>query len=83
MFLQTLLRAQRQRLLVTGPRFYSSASVVSPLSLAGLDSRWIRLPESEKGAIADQVAVLEKGDWKKMTLEQKRAGELGYCCCVV
>jgi hypothetical protein len=76
MFLQTLLRTQRQRLLL-GPvsRLYSTSSVVLPLSLAGLDSRWIRLPESEKGAIADQIAVLEKGDWKKMTLEQKRAGE--------
>lgn len=43
-------------------------------SLTNIESRWARLPLPEKGAIADQVTELEKGDWKKMTLEQKRAG---------
>jgi hypothetical protein len=43
-------------------------------SLTNIESRWARLPLPEKGAIADVVTELEKGDWKKMTLEQKRAG---------
>ena len=58
-------------------RWASSSSSLAPLtpaSLTGLDGRWVRLPECEKGAIADYIAQLEKGDWKKLSLDQKRAG---------
>jgi hypothetical protein len=58
-------------------RSMSNAAALAPIShasLAALDSRWVRLPECEKGAIADHVSVLEKGDWKQMSLGQKRAG---------
>ena len=48
-------------------------------SLVGLESRWTKLPEAEQGAIADHLAALQKGDWKKLTLEEKRAGELFSC----
>jgi cytochrome c oxidase subunit 4 len=50
-----------------------SSSYLSPTSLVGLDSRWIRLPECEKGAIADHLAKVQRGDWKAMTQEEKRA----------
>ncbi|KAJ3400845.1 hypothetical protein CcCBS67573_g08064 [Chytriomyces confervae] len=46
---------------------------VSAASIAGLESRWGKLPEAEQGAIADRLAVAEKGDWKNMSLEEKRA----------
>lgn len=42
-----------------------------------IEARWTKLPKAEQGAIADQLAELQKGDWKKMTLEQKRAGKTG------
>ncbi|KAI8900306.1 cytochrome c oxidase subunit IV family [Globomyces pollinis-pini] len=42
-------------------------------ALTELESRWVKLPDAEQGAIADHLAELQKGDWKKMTLEQKRA----------
>ena len=50
-----------------------SSSYLSPISLVGLESRWIRLPECEKGAIADHLAKAQRGDWKAMTLDEKRA----------
>ncbi len=54
-------------------RFASTAP--SPVtSLTQLEARWSKLPQAEQGAIADVVTELQKGDWKKMTLEQKRAG---------
>ncbi|TPX38267.1 hypothetical protein SmJEL517_g00055 [Synchytrium microbalum] len=42
-------------------------------SVAEIETRWVKLPECEQGVIADSLAAAQKGDWKKMTLEQKRA----------
>ncbi|RKO92147.1 cytochrome c oxidase subunit IV-domain-containing protein [Blyttiomyces helicus] len=55
-----------------------AASTLTPVSLSSaalnnIESRWYKLPECEKGAIADVLAEAQKGDWKKLTLEQKRA----------
>ncbi|KAJ3128275.1 Cytochrome c oxidase subunit 5A [Nowakowskiella sp. JEL0407] len=51
----------------------SASTSLSPASIQGIESRWTKLPEAEQGAIADYLAEAEKGDWKNMTLEQKRA----------
>ncbi|KAJ8330646.1 Cytochrome c oxidase subunit 5B, mitochondrial [Batrachochytrium dendrobatidis] len=51
-------------------RFSSS---LTPSALSHIEARWVKLPEAEQGAIADQLAELQKGDWKALTLEQKRA----------
>ncbi|KAH6563029.1 hypothetical protein BASA50_002657 [Batrachochytrium salamandrivorans] len=51
-------------------RFSSS---LAPHTLAHIEARWTKLPEAEQGVIADQLAELQKGDWKALTLEQKRA----------
>lgn len=42
--------------------------------LQNIETRWTKLPECEQGAIADRLATLQRGDWKKMSLEEKRAG---------
>ncbi|KAJ3028291.1 Cytochrome c oxidase subunit 5A [Rhizophlyctis rosea] len=42
-------------------------------TLHQLETRWAKLPECEQGAIADQLAEAQKGDWKNLSLEQKRA----------
>ncbi|KAI8617878.1 cytochrome c oxidase subunit IV family [Chytriomyces sp. MP71] len=52
-------------------RTYSTRA--APASLAALETRWGKLPEAEQGAIADRLLVVEKGDWKNMTLDEKRA----------
>jgi hypothetical protein len=54
----------------------SSSPAVTGSSLTGLETRWCKLPEAEQGAIADKLALLQKGDWKKLTLEEKRAGNV-------
>ena len=64
MFLRRALTAQSRR--------HASVSTVSPFTQ--IEGRWSKLPQAEQGALADQLAELQKGDWKKMTLEQKRAG---------
>ncbi|KAJ3058761.1 Cytochrome c oxidase subunit 5A [Podochytrium sp. JEL0797] len=45
----------------------------SSASIAQIETRWGKLPEAEQGAIADRLAVAEKGDWKQMSNEEKRA----------
>jgi cytochrome c oxidase subunit 4 len=50
----------------------ATAASVGPFTQ--IEARWTKLPEAEQGAIADRLAQLQKGDWKKMTLEEKRAG---------
>jgi hypothetical protein len=54
-------------------------STIRPFStptnaLTQLEARWTKLPEAEQGAIADNLYKLQNGDWKQMTLEEKRAG---------
>ncbi|KAJ3269630.1 hypothetical protein HDV01_001146 [Terramyces sp. JEL0728] len=53
------------------PRFRQNHTTAH--SLSALETRWSKLPEAEKGAIADSLAEAQKGDWKKLTLDQKRA----------
>jgi cytochrome c oxidase subunit 4 len=63
----------RLRTLSTKVRFNSTSPVNS---FTQIEARWTKLPEAEQGAIADKLYELQKGDWKKMTLEEKRAGIL-------
>lgn len=51
-------------------------STISSQSIAGIESRWTKLPEAEQGALADKLHELQQGDWKKMTLDEQRAGLL-------
>ncbi|KAJ3197216.1 hypothetical protein HK101_005246 [Irineochytrium annulatum] len=49
-------------------------STISPAALTQIETRWGKLPEAEQGAIADKLAAAQKGDWKSLTLDEKRAG---------
>ncbi|KAJ1555592.1 Cytochrome c oxidase subunit 5A [Cladochytrium tenue] len=75
MFAATAAAARRSTaVLAAAPRRAASSAAPAAFSpLTALETRWGKLPEAEQGAIADLVAVAEKGDWKNMTLEQKRA----------
>lgn len=60
---------------------------MNALSIASLEARWPKLPEGEQGAIAETIYAKERGDWKQMSLEEKRAsyfiayGAYGNCIC--
>ncbi|TPX70193.1 hypothetical protein SpCBS45565_g01930 [Spizellomyces sp. 'palustris'] len=68
------------RRLITSNRSFLTAAVrrqhtqaVSPAALSHIETRWAKLPECEQGAIADYLAAKQKGDWKSLTLDEKRA----------
>lgn len=50
-------------------------STTSVSAFTQIEGRWSKLPEAEQGAVADRLYELQRGDWKKMTLEEKRAGK--------
>ncbi|KAI9356298.1 cytochrome c oxidase subunit IV family [Zopfochytrium polystomum] len=68
-----MMRARLAAAAARGVRQASSTAAAPFTPLTAIETRWGKLPEAEQGAIADLVAAAEKGDWKKMTLEQKRA----------
>lgn len=45
---------------------------ISAISLNSIEARWPKLPEGEQGAIAESIYAKERGDWNKMTLDEKR-----------
>ncbi|KAJ3305275.1 hypothetical protein HDV03_001873 [Kappamyces sp. JEL0829] len=49
----------------------ASLSAVSPFT--NIEARWSKLPLAEQGALADRLGELQKGDWKDMSMEEKRA----------
>lgn len=51
-----------------------AASTVGEAALVGIESRWARLPECEQAAVAERLHEAMKGDWRKMSLQEKKAG---------
>ncbi|CAG8469037.1 6052_t:CDS:2 [Paraglomus occultum] len=49
------------------------ASNASALSVTNLQSRWKSLTENERTSITDQLRERQKGDWKDLSLEEKKA----------
>lgn len=43
-------------------------------AIKDIETRWILLPEAERGAIADALAAKQAGDWKNLSIQEKRAG---------
>ncbi|KAI9105896.1 cytochrome c oxidase subunit IV family [Phlyctochytrium arcticum] len=46
---------------------------IAPAAISQIETRWVKLPECEQGAIADYLYEKQKGDWKKLTADEKRA----------
>ncbi len=57
---------------------FRSVRRVSDFAIRGLETRWSHIPEAERGAVAAHVYKKESGDWKNMTLDEKRAGICQY-----
>lgn len=72
MFAAPARRAAASAVRLATPR--RSATTVADVALVGLENRWSRLPECEQAAIAEKLLEKQKGDWRKMTSDEKRAG---------
>jgi len=63
----------RQNVLNTVCRRHASSA--SALSVTNLQSRWKSLTDGERTTITDQLRERQKGDWKDLSLEEKKAGK--------
>lgn len=80
-------RLVRPALRITQRRCASTSSRVTPAStpssvaaaedipLVNLSLRWKTLTSQQKETVTKQLEQVQMGDWKAMTLEQKKAGK--------
>ena len=61
------------RLSSSSPSSFISSSQ-TPAYIADIETRWTKLPECEQAYIADRLAAAQAGDWKTLSLAEKRAG---------
>ena len=47
-------------------------SFASSSQLSAFDERWKKLTQAEKDLVAKEYEHLQKGDWKSLTIDQKR-----------
>lgn len=52
-------------------RAFASASLNSS-QMTSFDERWKKLTQAEKDLVAKEYEHLQKGDWKSLTIDQKR-----------
>jgi hypothetical protein len=60
----------------TVTRTSSPSSVEAAIPLSNVESQWERLTPDEQLVIHRQLEELQKKDWKALSLDEKRAGEL-------
>lgn len=54
----------------------SSSQTVIPLS--NVEAQWEKLSADEQLAVHQQLEVLQKRDWKTLSIDEKKAGELFF-----
>lgn len=67
----------RRRLLPASPLHFKFAFprrsfASSSAQLSAFDERWKKLTQAEKDLVAKEYEHLQKGDWKSLTIDQKR-----------
>ena len=67
-------RSRRTAVTVTSTRTNASA----PL-LANIEASWKDLPSEEQYQVYQRLGELQKQDWRELTLDEKKAGELAGC----
>jgi cytochrome c oxidase subunit 4 len=52
----------------------ASAARIVPIPLSNVEAQWAKLSSEEKVAVHEQLEVLQKKDWKELSLDEKKAG---------
>ena len=53
-------------------RNFASFAMNSHSQMTTFDERWKKLTQAEKDLVAKEYEHLQKGDWKSLTIDQKR-----------
>ena len=52
----------------------AGAARIVPIPLSNVEAQWAKLSSEEKVAVHEQLEVLQKKDWKELSLDEKKAG---------
>lgn len=59
----------------------STASSSSVVPLSNVEAQWENLSSEDQLAVHQQLAEIQKKDWKSLSIDEKKAGELsGFVC---
>lgn len=64
---------------VTSPLAPSSPSAAAPVRLSNVEASWTKLTPEEKASVHQQLEDIQKKDWKELSVDEKKAGELDFC----
>ena len=48
---------------------------VAPIPLSNVEAHWGKLSSDEKASFHEQLGLLQRKDWKELSLNEKKAGE--------
>lgn len=60
----------------------SPARKVAPISLSNVEAQWTKLSEEEQAVVHEQLEVVQQKDWKELSIDEKKAGELFFFACL-
>lgn len=72
------LRAASVRTYASTVTVASTRSNASAPLLGNIEASWKDLSAAEQAEIQEQIAELEKKDWKELSVDEKKAGEWEY-----
>lgn len=52
----------------------SSSTPATVIPLSNVEAQWAKLNTDQRVAVHEQLEILQKRDWKELSLEEKRAG---------
>lgn len=66
------LAAANNKAVLLQPKLSIFRSFASSSKLSAFEERWKKLTQAEKDLVAKEYEHLQKGDWKSLTIDQKR-----------
>lgn len=52
----------------------ASSSRIAPIPLSNIEAQWEKMSSEEQISVHQQLEVLQKKDWKELSIDEKKAG---------
>lgn len=87
MHLVAVARLARQRVTVpyrsiattvTSSPAPSLPSTTAPIRLSNVEASWTKLTPEEKASVHQQLEVIQKKDWRELSIDEKKAGKFSF-----
>ena len=61
----------------------SSTAQTAAIPLSNVEAQWEKLSAEDQVVVHQQLEVLQKKDWKELSIDEKKAGKSLWCACVL